>query len=106
MLTKSERMVYTVDQLLDGNALVCHFHSKLMHLRRWRISEQALSKSFSGINYYLDYATMKYKVVVVEDLEAKGRASAPALFRSHYYYLPITIARTGQNSSLVENPGY
>ena len=30
LLTRSERMVRAVDNLLDGNAAVCHFHSKLM----------------------------------------------------------------------------
>jgi ectoine hydroxylase-related dioxygenase (phytanoyl-CoA dioxygenase family) len=30
LLTRSERMVKSVDQLLDGNSAVCHFHSKLM----------------------------------------------------------------------------
>lgn len=30
MVTRSERMVRSVDALLDGNAPVCHFHSKLM----------------------------------------------------------------------------
>jgi phytanoyl-CoA hydroxylase len=30
LLTKSKRMIDSVHQLLDGNALVCHFHSKLM----------------------------------------------------------------------------
>ena len=30
LLTRSERMVRSVDQLLDGKAPVCHFHSKLM----------------------------------------------------------------------------
>ena len=30
LLTKSERMVNSVDQLMDGNTSVCHFHSKLM----------------------------------------------------------------------------
>jgi ectoine hydroxylase-related dioxygenase (phytanoyl-CoA dioxygenase family) len=29
-LTKSEKMIKSVGQLLDGNAPVCHFHSKLM----------------------------------------------------------------------------
>ncbi len=29
-LTRSERMVYSVAQLLDSDAPVCHFHSKLM----------------------------------------------------------------------------
>lgn len=30
LLTKSERMVHGVDQLLEGDSSVCHFHSKLM----------------------------------------------------------------------------
>ena len=30
LLTRSERMIYSVDQLLDDSAPVCHFHSKLM----------------------------------------------------------------------------
>ena len=30
LLTKSERMVNSVNQLLDGDAPVCHYHSKLM----------------------------------------------------------------------------
>lgn len=30
MLTKSHRMIDTADALLDGDAPVCHFHSKLM----------------------------------------------------------------------------
>lgn len=30
LLTKSKRMVHTVDNLLDGTAPVCHYHSKLM----------------------------------------------------------------------------
>jgi phytanoyl-CoA hydroxylase len=30
LLTKSERMVHSVNQLMDGATAVCHFHSKLM----------------------------------------------------------------------------
>lgn len=30
LLTKSERMVHSVDQLMEGDTAVCHFHSKLM----------------------------------------------------------------------------
>ncbi len=30
LLTKSKRMVDSVDNLMDGDSLVCHFHSKLM----------------------------------------------------------------------------
>ena len=30
LLTRSERMVSSVDKLMDGNASICHYHSKLM----------------------------------------------------------------------------
>ena len=30
LLTKSNRMIASVDKLMDGDAAVCHFHSKLM----------------------------------------------------------------------------
>src|SRR6187200_2400692 len=30
LLTKSKRMVDSVNQLMDGDSPVCHFHSKLM----------------------------------------------------------------------------
>ena len=30
LLTKSKRMVTAVDELMEGNSAVCHFHSKLM----------------------------------------------------------------------------
>ena len=30
LLTRSERIVHDVNQLLDGNSAVCHYHSKLM----------------------------------------------------------------------------
>ena len=30
LLTRSESLVHSVDKLLDGDAAVCHFHSKLM----------------------------------------------------------------------------
>ena len=30
LLTKSERMVNSVDKLLEGDSAICHFHSKLM----------------------------------------------------------------------------
>jgi len=30
LLSKSERMINSVDKLMDGNSAVCHFHSKLM----------------------------------------------------------------------------
>ena len=30
LLTKSERMIHSVNQLMEGDSEVCHFHSKLM----------------------------------------------------------------------------
>jgi len=30
LLTRSERIIHSVNQLMDGNSAVCHFHSKLM----------------------------------------------------------------------------
>ena len=30
LLTRSEQLVGSVDALLEGDALICHFHSKLM----------------------------------------------------------------------------
>jgi hypothetical protein len=35
LLTKSERMINSVDKLMDGNSPVCHFHSKLMQKEPW-----------------------------------------------------------------------
>lgn len=76
-------------------------------LRRWRTAEQVLTGGNSGIRYYLDYATRKYKISVIPDIEANyGDGSRTPLFRSHYYYLPIQLGRTASNPELVENPGY
>jgi hypothetical protein len=72
-------------------------------LRRWRMAEQSLSRSFSAIEYYLDYTTRKFKVGIVPN--ADGTGMVPKFF-SYNYYLPITLSRTAQNSNLVENPGY
>lgn len=73
-------------------------------LRRWRIAQQVLSVNRSGLRYILDYTTKKYKLEVLPNVDGTG--SANPLFRPYYYYLPITLARTGQNPNLVENPGY
>jgi hypothetical protein len=73
-------------------------------LRRWRTAEQVLSINRSGISYFLDFTTRKYKIQVVPNQDTQY--FGPPLFRPQYYYLPITLARTGANSKLVENPGY
>ena len=72
-------------------------------LRRWRIATTVLSSSFSGLRYILDYETGKYKIKVIENYD--GSANAPNFYERMYYF-PINLTRTGQNSNLVENPGY
>jgi len=72
-------------------------------LRRWRKAETSLTRSFSGMQYILDYATKKYKILIVNDVVG---ATTPPKFPAHTYYFPITKARIAQNQNLVENPGY
>ena len=72
-------------------------------LRRWRKAETSLTRSFSGMQYILDYTTHKYKILIVNDVDG---ATAPPKFPAHNYYFPITKARIAQNSNLIENPGY
>jgi len=67
-------------------------------LRRWRTAEQKISRSFSGIEYILDYETKKYKVIIVNDVDG---ATTPPTFPSHNYYFPITAARISVNPNLV-----
>ena len=72
-------------------------------LRRWREAETKLTRSFSGLQYILDYQTKKYKILVIGDVDGK---TTPPRFPSHNYYFPITKTRIAANSNLVENPGY
>ena len=72
-------------------------------LRRWRTATSDLTRNFSGLDYIYDYETGKYKLKVLPHID--GIARKP-VFHSYNYYLPITLARTGNNPNLVENPGY
>ncbi len=72
-------------------------------LRRWRTAVSVLSKNNSGLRYILDYATGKYKLEVLDNVDG---TVAPPAFYSYNYYFPITLSRTGNNPNLVENPGY
>lgn len=71
-------------------------------LRRWREAETKLTRSFSGIQYVLDYTTRKYKVLIHDEIDGDQRPTFP----KRCYYFPITKTRTGQNSNLKENPDY
>lgn len=72
-------------------------------LRRWRTAESALTTNWSGLRYILDYTTRKYKLEVIENFH--GLVNPPKFLHWNYYF-PITLARTGNNPNLVENPGY
>ena len=71
-------------------------------LRRWRIATTELTTTFSGLRYILDYETRKYKINVIENYDGNNTPT----FHDRMYYFPISLKRTGQNSKLVENPGY
>ncbi len=70
-------------------------------LRRWREADTKLSRTFSGVQYVLDYSTRKYKVLIHDNIDG-----VEPKFLKRNYYFPITKARIGQNKNLVENPGY
>jgi hypothetical protein len=72
-------------------------------LRRWREAETKLTRSFSGIQYIYDFASQKFKIKVIDDVDGRG---APPTFPAHNYYFPVTKGRTGVNKNLIENPGY
>lgn len=77
-------------------------------LRRWRMAEEKLTGGNSGLRYVYDYANDKYAIWLFDKTAETvyGNGNRVPLFRPHYYYFPITLARTGQNPNLVENPGY
>lgn len=72
-------------------------------VRRWRIAVDKLSKPGSSLRYILDYNTDKYQLIIYPDYDGP---TTPPQFYEYNYYFPITLNRTGQNTNLVENPGY
>lgn len=72
-------------------------------LRRWRTATTDLTRSFSGLDYIYDYDSGKYKLMVLPNID--GITKRP-VFHPYNYYLPITLKRTGNNTKLLENPGY
>lgn len=72
-------------------------------LRRWREAETKLTRSFSGIQYMLDYTSKQYKVLIHDEIDQDQRPTFP----QRCYYFPITKARISQNPNLaIDNPGY
>lgn len=71
-------------------------------LRRWRTASTELTRTFSGLRYILDYSTKKYKIKVIRNFDGNNTPN----FSEKMYYFPISLRRTGQNTNLLENPGY
>lgn len=71
-------------------------------LRRWRDAETALTRSFTGIRYVYDWASRKFLIEFIPNIDGQNQPTFPA----RCYYFPITLARISANTNLVENPGY
>jgi len=73
-------------------------------LKRWRKSVEAITKSFSGLEYTKDYATGKFLLKKVK-YTATGTPYVSRFLEKHYY-LPLGPSKIANNPQLVENPGY
>ena len=79
---------------------------RIWDLKRWRIAHLEMEQG--GLNGYVDHffsyfdlRDEKYHFVYQEQGE-----SNPRVFDEAYYYNPIGIGRTTNNTNLIENPGY
>lgn len=98
----AERTSLTLDQIRNERRVELAFeHQRMWDVRRWRTAVTALSGNFSGLIYYLDSATGKYRLKFVDMVDGYSR-----LFQPFQYYHPITPARIANDPKLVENPGY
>ncbi len=69
-------------------------------LKRWRIAEEAISNTWTGVNYIYDFPTGNFWVEYKENFRTSN-------FDEKHYYFPITPARIANNPALApENPGY
>lgn len=93
----------TMDKIRHERRVELAFENhRYWDLRRWRTAEADLTRSFSGVQYVLDYTTRKYKVLIYDEIDGDQRPTFP----KRCYYFPITKARISQNKNLIENPGY
>jgi hypothetical protein len=100
----ADKTVVTSDVIRQERRVELMFEGhRYWDLRRWRIATQALSVNQSGLQYIYDFNTGKFLLKVIDKLD--GTVSVPQFYDQNYY-LPVTLARTGKNPNLVENPGY
>lgn len=74
-------------------------------MKRWRIAHKTISEG--GLNgkplrtgVYFDLRDNKYHFF------QNNAEPNPRVFKSAYYYMPLTLSRTTNNPNLIENPGY
>lgn len=71
-------------------------------VRRWRIAVQELNgKGFSGVDWVYYINENKYTLKLKD-----GDFKQIRTFAERNYYLPIGLGRLGNNTALIENPGY
>lgn len=72
-------------------------------LKRWRIAEDAITRTFTGIYTFYDVPTGKFKI----ELNDNAHEGSPSRFLAKHYYFPITPQRIANNPNLApDNPGY
>lgn len=98
----AEKTSLSLDDIRNERRVELAFEQhRLWDVRRWRVAVNELSGNFSGIRYYYEAATGKYRIVFNNQVDSYTR-----LFQERHYYHPITPDRIANNSNLIENPGY
>lgn len=98
----ANRTSLTLDNIRNERRVELAFeHHRMWDVRRWRTAVNDLSGSFSGLVYYLEASTGKYRLKFVNKVDGYNR-----LFLPKHYYHPITPDRIANDPKLVENPGY
>lgn len=97
-----EKSSLTLDEIRNERRVELAFEQhRMWDIKRWRIAVDELSRDFSGMRYYLEAGTGRYRLTFDERVDGYTR-----LFQEKHYYHPITPDRTANNSKLIENPGY
>jgi len=69
-------------------------------LKRWRVAEAPLSKSYQAVDWTFDVANNKFAITL------KNGENVVRHFKPQDYYLPIPLTEIQTNNALVQNPGF
>lgn len=96
------KSVITMNEIRNERRVELAFEQhRLWDVRRWRTAVNDLSGDFSGMIYYIEANTGKYRLQFNNQVDGYSR-----LFQEKHYYHPITPDRISNNPKLKENPGY